>query len=187
MSFFFRNFPTVEYDIEHDGGKATITDFTLRYKILAALKDRAAVYYEYDIQDGERADIIADKYYGNSTYEWLVFLANDIIDPQFDWPLSQRNFESYIKSKYGNTQVAYQQIHHYEWIIRPQSILDGNISPEYAVEVSLAKYNTLAPSARRVVYAYDYENTLNERKRQIRLIDKVYLSNIISEIQNVFE
>jgi hypothetical protein len=43
--------------------------------------------------------------------------ANDIYDPQYDWPMSNRVFDKYIKSKYGSMEFAKTNYHHYEKVI----------------------------------------------------------------------
>ena len=37
------------------------------------------------MQDSDTPEIIADKYYGNVEYHWVVLLFNNIIDPQFEY------------------------------------------------------------------------------------------------------
>jgi hypothetical protein len=32
---------------------------------------------------------------------WIVLMFNDIIDPQYDWPLDQRTIIKYINDKYS--------------------------------------------------------------------------------------
>ncbi|NBR22608.1 MAG: hypothetical protein EBU08_02235, partial [Micrococcales bacterium] len=64
-------------------------------------KNNTAVYYEYNIQDSDTPEIIANKFYGDSEKHWVVMMLNDIVDPQFDWPLDQRTIISYINEKYS--------------------------------------------------------------------------------------
>ena len=37
-----------------------------------------AIFYPYTIEEGERADTIAQNYYGDARFDWLVYLSNDI-------------------------------------------------------------------------------------------------------------
>src|SRR5208282_3233474 len=59
-------------------------------------------YFKYAIKDNERADQIANDYYGSSFYDWLIYLINDIIDPYYDWPLNSANFNAMILERYGS-------------------------------------------------------------------------------------
>ena len=60
------------------------------------------MYNNYEIQSGDRPDTVADKFYGDSNYAWLILLYNEIDDPIFGWPLFNIDFDNYIKGKYGS-------------------------------------------------------------------------------------
>ena len=45
-------------------------------------------------------DNVADKVYGDSNLDWVVLLANNIINVQSEWPLSQADFHAYVTGKY---------------------------------------------------------------------------------------
>lgn len=63
-------------------------------------------FYTYTIQEGYRVDSIAHDYYDNVNYDWLIYQTNDIVDPYFQAPLSQFDFNEYIKKKYGSIREA---------------------------------------------------------------------------------
>ena len=67
-----------------------------RTKIKDSIKSDIAAYYPYLVQEGERPDILSFRYYGSVSYAYLILLFNNIIDPQFDWPLNTIDFENYI-------------------------------------------------------------------------------------------
>lgn len=187
MPFFFEPFPTVNYDLKKNNKPAVLTNVTLRFKIQEILRSRSAVYYNYNVKDGERPDIIAYKYYGNASLDWIILLTNNIIDPFYDWPLGNLAFEKFIKSKYGSIANAQARVHHYEKILNTQSVLfDGTVIPERTVIVDQATYNTLSPSLRKVVYDYDYEEQLNLQRSEIKILDRRYVTDILNQVENVF-
>ena len=96
MPFYFEPFPTVLYDIKKNGKKVELTNLFLRYKIVEAFKNQKATYYNYNIKEGERPDTIAFKYYGDASLDWIILLTNNIIDPQFEWPLDKRSFQRFL-------------------------------------------------------------------------------------------
>ena len=87
MSYMFKDYPLFAYDVKRNGHKTYITDISYRFKVDRLLKDRAVVMYDYQVKDGERAEHIAHKYYDDASLDWLIYMTNDVIDPQFDWPL----------------------------------------------------------------------------------------------------
>ena len=76
MSFMFNNWPTVNYDLKKNNNVGVFTNITLRFKINEILNSKSAVIYEYNVVNGERPDIIAHKYYGDATLDWLILLTN---------------------------------------------------------------------------------------------------------------
>ena len=188
MSYMFDRWPTVSYDIKKNGKPLELTNITLRFKINDLLRDKSVVMYDYDVQDGERADIIAYKYYDDETLDWVIYLINNIIDPQFQWPLDDQSFERYMRNKYGSLEAAKQTVHAYEKILREQSVFfDGTIIPEKRVIVDKQTYDLTSPTLRRTIDKYTYELELNEARSRIKLLDNRYLTGLISTYESTVE
>ena len=188
MSFMFDRWPTVSYDVKKNGKPIELTNITLRFKINELLRDKSVVIYDYDVQDGERPDIIAYKYYDDETLDWVILLINNIIDPQFEWPLDDRSFERYMRKKYGSLETAKQTVHVYEKILREQSVLfDGTIIPEKRVVVDKDTYDLTSPTLRRTVDKYTYELELNEARSRIKILDQRYITGLVSTYESSIE
>lgn len=188
MSFYFKNFPTVNYDIKKNDKLQVLTNLTLRFRIQEALQNKVTVMYDYNVKDGERPDIIADKYYKDSTLDWVILLVNNIIDPHFEWPLDSLSFDSFIREKYGSVANAQSQVHHYEKILRSQSVtFDGTIIPEKSIYIDQETYNTLSVSDRKSVSNYDYEIDLNEQRATIKILDKKFITSVINAVDLVLQ
>ena len=188
MAYMFNKWPTVSYDLKKNGKPLQLTNITLRFKLNELLLDKVAVMYQYDVQDGERADIIAEKYYGDGQLDWVIYLINNIIDPQFDWPLDDRSFDRYIRNKYGSRESAKQTHHAYEKILRGEQILfDGTVIDQKTVIVDKESYDLTAPSSRRAIDKYTYELELNEANKRINILDRKYLPALISTYEAVIE
>ena len=185
MSEFFQHYPLINYDIS--GAKPiktkTAINIMIKAKIKNILQNDIVNYFSYSIPDSERPDITAFKQYGDVKYTWLIFLINDIHDPLFDWPLNSREFGNYIKNKYGTLNYAKNTVHHYEQIVRTRTEATGTAEaiPEKKIEVDVTTYNTLDAADRNIVYYYDWEVDRNEVKRDIKLIDRRYVADILSE------
>ena len=101
MANYFRFFPTTFYTSDNNSkGVDTVTSIVSRFTIANNLRDNTGVFYPYDIQDTDTAEIIASKIYGNPERHWIVLSFNQVIDPQWDFPLTQDNFISYVNNKY---------------------------------------------------------------------------------------
>lgn len=95
MAEYFENFPTIEYK-----GRR-VRDLTRRNLFLKNVSNNPLLFLPYTIKEGEKAEDIAYYYYGSTEYTWLVYLANNIIDPYHDWPLDEQDFDKYIAQKYA--------------------------------------------------------------------------------------
>lgn len=121
MPGFFSNFPTILYD-ENFGSSSVpnyllITNLMYRLKLRDQIKNYHSTYIKYTIKDGETPEGLAYRYYGDPMEYWVLFFANDIINPFYDWPLSYRDFLEYIKEKYGSIEIAKTTIAYHEMII----------------------------------------------------------------------
>jgi hypothetical protein len=197
MSNYFSYFPVTDHDLTNIGQKVKLTNILRRFKIPSSLSERTDVYYEYDIQDGDRPDTIAEKYYGDANYAWLVLHFNDIEDVIFDFPLSTHDFEEYIKGKYGSLASAQSEVHEYRIYLSrikdgskvpatDEVLYDGTILTERVVVVDEATYNSTPSNYRKAaVSKYDYEIEQNEAKRPIKLLDKRYLAQVRDEVEDI--
>jgi len=101
----FKNFPEVRYTLSN-GKIVTIKDFFRKAKLEGTQLNQVIDYTFYELQEGERPDVVASKLYGNGDLHWTLFLANEITN-YYDWYMDTPTFESYMKSKYpGQFLVA---------------------------------------------------------------------------------
>jgi len=163
---YFEMFPEIFYDMKGDGNFTLVKDIMSRVKIVSGVKENILNFDYYDVKDGETPEMIAQKYYGDVNLHWTIFIVNDIIDYYEDWPMSVQRFEEFVKEKYDNPQA----IHHYE--ITQTS---GDTTVTIDVGMNTTDYSGTPISN------YTYEDRLQEKKRQIRLIQPQYISDFVSE------
>tara|TARA_R100001591_G_scaffold7175_1_gene13527 strand:- start:781 stop:1356 length:576 start_codon:yes stop_codon:yes gene_type:complete len=187
MPYLFRSFPKVNYSLKKNKNFELLTNITLRFKVRDIIKNRTAIYFDYVVKDSDRPDIIASKYYDDPTLDWIIFLVNDIVDPYYDWPLSDESFDSYMRTLYGSTAEAKSTVFEYRKIINNQSVrFDGKIIPKRTVVVDLNTYNSLPATDREQISAYDYYFEQNVEKRKIKILDKQFVSSLVREVDLIF-
>lgn len=213
MATFLDTFPKIQYDINRNklSNYETITNITFRVGIIKSVLSNLGSYFTYDIQEGDTPEILAYKVYRNPEAYWIILYANDIYDPQYDWPLTNSQFSGFIAQKYGTVSWAKTNWHHYEkvitkevdriitterYIINPDKLTDDELDVPYDYYENIADAQAYTAytvngktvketiSRNRVSY-YDYENELNESKREIKIIKKEYYSQILKEMQNL--
>lgn len=106
MTHYFNKFPLVNYN------GVPVRNIMARAAFDLQTKNNPANFGVVRVEDDVtgRADIIADNYYGNPTYDWLVYFSNEIVDPYNDMLLDSESFARFIVAKYGSIQRAQQKV-----------------------------------------------------------------------------
>jgi hypothetical protein len=194
---YFATLPKIVY-IDKDRVSRVFTNLMSRANIVGSLLNNPLVFYTYDIQDEDTPEIVAYKYYGDSYRYWLLLYCNQMVDPQWDWPLSYRQFEVYITDKYQDFN-PYSTVHHYEKIITKYDV-NTLTTTEDVLIIDEDTYNSIVEgtnsynlptgtvtvtTTKKVVYYYDYEMKLNESKRNIKILNKIYADQFEKEFKNL--
>jgi hypothetical protein len=215
MAKFFNYFPKTIYTANTNVvGLDTVTNIIARFGFEKTLKENSAAFYKYSIQDSDTPEIIAHKYYEHSERHWIVLMFNDIIDPQYDWPLRYENFINYVDKKYtangaANTTVqtglawamTINNVHSYYKIVKRTSA-DGTVIEEklqidantYAnvgatsSSITLQSGNiiTQTVSKEKKTY-YEYETDVNEEKRNIILLKPEFVPQVEKEFKKLIK
>ena len=94
--------------------------------------------------------------------------------------MTQPQFQQYIEDKYGVGES--DSIHHYE-IAQSSGPTSGNGPEDYThlVEVNSDESGATAITNR------EYEQRIQDQKRQIRILDKRYVSQFIEEFEKLIQ
>lgn len=138
------------------------------------LFDQPTSFYDYVISDDMRPDQVAYFYYDDPSLVWLIFLANKIVDPYYQWPMTDRQLDEYLKAVYGNDDP----ILHYK-----HNTTGAIISTDtYTLNGTFSKIIAGQYTAVRAVASAREEN---DKKRTIKLLDKKFASKAKSELKRV--
>ena len=201
---YFDTLPKVIYT--ENGVSSVYTNLLARVSVIPQILKDPLIYYTYDIQEGDTPEIVADKYYGDSYRYWIVLYANEILDPQWNWPLNNQQFDNYLTKKYSSAAnnvnvLAYTQSTIKEYRKTVKSI--DSISLVETVDTFVIDEDTYnspsIPSAtyqlpnstvsqtitKSIANIYDYELEKNEAKRSINLINKIYVSELEQQFKSL--
>jgi hypothetical protein len=117
------------------------------------------------IPDGFTVEQVADKFYGNPEYHWVIMIVNDIVDIRQEWPMSNSDILAFTKKKYGETGIY--ETHHYRTNDDSKLIVDYNAED-------------LSSGATESVSNYQYEEELNNKKREIKMLNAKYLGEFVT-------
>lgn len=191
---YFSKFPLIAIT-DKKGNSQVYTNIMSRLSMIPSVLKNPLVFYDYDIQDGDTPEIVAHKYYGDINRFWIVLYSNNILDPQWDWPLNINVFNAYVEDKYADPYAT----HSYEKVITTTNLVD-NTSVSNTYTISQSEYNSLIEDSKVMSFStgtvlyeltknevtfYDYESRLNEKKRNIKLLNKNYASQLEQEFETL--
>lgn len=192
---YFSNFPRVKYF------NSIAVNITLRAAFIEKLKEKSVAFYPFVIRNGERPEHLAYDYYDSPEYDWLIFLANDIIDPYTQWPKGQNELDTFINKKYGSLEIAKSTVLFYRknpevFYVKkdgsgfsttyPTTDTENYILSVSQTDIRITKdtYDMIDDQINYYpVYAYEYEIEENDKKRNILLIDNDMKSMVARELE----
>ena len=152
-------------------------------------------FTKYQVISDERPDNVAFKVYGDSNLDWMVLLANNIINVQQEWPLEHTSYYNYLISKYGS-DAALQNIHHYETreiknsvgkVIVPKGLEVPSTFTITYFDTGLGVQQTVTTEIVTEITNQVYEDGLNDAKRNINIIKPRFVGLIIEEIEKAMK
>jgi hypothetical protein len=99
----FSPYPKIQYDLYSDGSTFTLTDITRGVVVdRSRLPDDSLLYTLYELNDGDRPDVVSHKIYGDVQYYWTFFIINDFLREGLTaWQLPAIEFNRMIEYEYG--------------------------------------------------------------------------------------
>jgi hypothetical protein len=188
---YFRELPDLEYQSPLTD-KVSSTDYVRvknifrRVKLRDDLSKTVVLFNKYQIEEGERPDTVAEKLYGKADLDWVVLICAGITNVRNQWPLSSRDIYRFAEEKYGD---ELNSIRFYETnevkdsngrlILPSGKVVDGGFTIPNPDDIT----QTLNPVVG--VSNYEYETRLNDEKRSIDILKKIYLQTFLNDIRKL--
>jgi hypothetical protein len=192
---------------DQNGYPILMTNLLARASIVQELINNPMQFYEYAIQEGDTPEIVAEKYYGDPFKYWVVLFSNQILDPIWEWPMPYATFLEYINAKYATeaevenkTPFEYVNttVYQYEKVFTTTD-KTTDIPTIKKVSITQSEYNSLSETTttynipggtscivaitKNIVTLYDYEEDLNESRRQIKLLNSGLLGEMEEQLK----
>ena len=166
---YFEKFPLYQYDLQDTQNQTLITDILRRVNLKSNVKANTLVFDQYNVKDGEQPDTVAAKYYDDPEMHWVIVTINNITS-RYDWPLDQVALSEFVADKYSNVNGT----HHHEI----------NATSGDTTKKLIVSSDTTGATA---VTNFEHEQTVNDDKRKIRLLDKLYVGQFVSEFEKLIQ
>ena len=188
---YFSLLPNIEYDEKpisypfSESDFVTAKNFFRRYKLNDDVFSYAVFFSKYAIEDGERIDMLAKKAYGDPFYDWVILLTNNMVNAQYDWPLTNYQVSKVLESEYDD---AYTEIAYYETIKIGQyaaglRVDEAFFNAQHKINnngtVSIVNGSAICGP---VTVAEDFYRE-NEKKREIYLLKPAYFQSFVNDFR----
>ena len=194
---YFRNVPDFNYVSRLDGQK-NISEYNIVKNLFKRARIRDDIFSDlmyftkYKIVGDDRPDQVAYKLYGDSRYDWIVLLSNNVMNVASEWPMSQVSFYNYMIRKYGD-ESKFNDVHHYETKEIRDSL--GRVVTRAGLEVPqdyvISYYDTkleaqITTTDSTVSFSnYDYEVSVEDDKRNIFVLKPEFLAVIKNDLDEI--
>jgi hypothetical protein len=188
---YFSLLPNIEYDEKpisypfSESDFVTAKNFFRRYKLNDDVFSYAVFFRKYAIEDGERPDALAKRAYGDPFYDWVILLTNNMVNAQYDWPMSNHEVSKVLESEYDD---AYTEIAYYETIKIGQyaaglRVDEAFFNAQHKINnngtVSIVNGSAICGP---VTVAEDFYRE-NEKKREIYLLKPAYFQSFVDDFR----
>lgn len=158
---FFDQFQYTTFTLP-DNSETLVRDITRAVALKFDQADTQNLFSEYEVQDGEKIEHLAYRFYGSTEYHWVLMFINGILDPLNDLPQKDYVIRKACLSRFGSLD----SLHHYENANNPGEWVDFLHTP--GIPISNLEWMTKE----------------NEKKRRIRILRSEYLSEFVDLYMN---
>jgi hypothetical protein len=197
MSKYFRYYPQTQYAFANGSFtiEKSVKNISLKTSLINNLSQNDPYsFLRYTIREDEKAEDIADFYYDDPAMSWLVYFANDIVDPYTQWPKTYENFTEYFRKKYasqalptGTDAIVWgQDTTRTDNIVHWKKTDDETIliSPDSYIRAQTFNGDFVAGDW-TAVRRFDYEMEENEELRNIILVNTSYAPTVLENLRSL--
>jgi len=197
MSNYFNLIPDFDYVSRLPNAKISdyirVKNFFRRVTLREDIYQNLTFFTKYPIEGNDRPDNVAQKVYENPDLDWLILLANNITHIPTEWPMAQNDFDRFLLEKYDNYDTIYNGVHHHETIevkdsnnvtIVPAGLEVNSDFTQTYYDYFIGEMKTES-NITRPVTNYEYEEKLENDKRQIFILKQEYLTVILDDADEI--
>lgn len=188
----FEDFPRISYSLDNYATEQVVVDVFRRIILSKEYQDNSTYFEEYEVLHGETPEEVSYRFYGTTQLHWLVLMINDIVDPRFDWPISEENLYKTVSDKYGGNKNIFSinsAKNKAGYAVETFFILTEDSTHEKPVRIlfennDVDSINTPIPYQDSIeivdfVSNFEVEEKINENNRLIRILKQEFVQEIL--------
>ena len=194
---YFRQLPDFNYvnlDSNLSSEYTRVKNLFKRGELRSDIFVNLAFFSKYSIVGEESPDEVSLKLYETEEYDWVILLANNIINVRDEWPLSNDSLYNYLIDVYGSEENL-QNIHHHETIeVKDDSgrvVLRKGLRTEEMYSFTYyersTQQNITVSNASEAVSNYVDAIRKEEAKRNIFVLKPEYLNVLRNDIERIMQ
>lgn len=211
---YFSKVPNIEYDQKPLDFPISKQKYVLaknlfrRINIKNKIYNNSVYYNKYTITDDDRLDLISNKFYGTTDFDWVILITNNILNTNFDLPIKESKLYNFVTKQYHSDQIISSELglepadrtHHYETIELKNSLNEILLTEKLIVDRSYyddthtfydrGNNTYLVKSGSSLctkITNYEYEKNLNDTRREIYILRPELLQKFVNEFESLLE
>ena len=194
---YFKNIPNFEY-VSRIATAKNISDTIIvknlfkRGKIREDILNELTYFTKYQIVGDARPDNVAKQVYNNPYLDWLILLANNMMNVETEWPLTEDAFNKYLLNKYQTEEKIYS-VHHYETQLLQNSLGRTIVSKGLEVPKNYTityydegrKVENIATNITDEISNYTYEVRKQDKRRNIFVLKDYYVGLVMTDLEKL--
>lgn len=194
---YFRQLPDFNYvnlDSNLSSEYTRVKNLFKRGELRSDIFVNLAFFNKYSIVGEESPDEVSLKLYDTEEFDWVILLANNIINVRDEWPLSNDSLYNYLIDVYGSEENL-QKIHHHETIeVKDDSgrvVLRKGLRTEEMYSFTYyersTQQNVTVSNASEAISNYVDAIRKEEAKRNIFVLKPEYLNVLTNDIERIMQ
>ena len=104
---FFSEFPRTSYTLDDYQSRQVVVDIFRRVILSKEYFENSLYYEEYEVLHGETPEEVSYRFYGTTDLSWAILMVNNVVDPRFEWPISEESLYKVVEDRYGGAQNVF--------------------------------------------------------------------------------
>ena len=103
----FTDYPKISYTLDDGDSEQVVVDIFKRVILSKEFQENISYFETYEVLHGETPEDVSYRFYGTPSLHWLILMVNNVIDPRFNWPVSEEDLYKNTAAKYNSDTAVF--------------------------------------------------------------------------------